>query len=83
MTQLWGHEATVTTVEILRDGKTLATVDLAGVVLVWNLEPNMELATPCGLIRESLGSLTNSSLPGRPTSGNSRCGSVHAADRAV
>jgi len=44
--QLWGHEATVAGFAFSPEGKGLATHDLRGKVLVWNLTPGMELDKP-------------------------------------
>ncbi len=45
-TQLWGHESTVEGVAISRDGSTLATWDLQGKTLLWDLAPSMESDKP-------------------------------------
>ncbi len=47
--QLWGHEATVVRGSLARDGRTLATLDLQGKALLWDLSPDMELDRPRGL----------------------------------
>ena len=44
--QLWGHEATVVCLAVSRDGRTLATGDLQGKALLWDISPDMRLDKP-------------------------------------
>ncbi len=44
--QLWGHEAAVTDRAISPDGRRLATRDILGKVLIWDLAPAMDLDRP-------------------------------------
>ena len=44
--QLWGHEAGVETTGLSPDGKMLATRDLRGKTLLWDLAPQMDLDKP-------------------------------------
>ena len=47
--QLWGHESTVLNLDVSRDGRTLATSDLQGNCLLWDLSANMNLDKPRAL----------------------------------
>jgi len=44
--QLWGHESTIMDMAVSRNGKLLATRDLQGKLLLWDLAPDMELDKP-------------------------------------
>jgi eukaryotic-like serine/threonine-protein kinase len=48
--QLWGHDSTVLSSVVSLDGKTLATEDLRGTVMVWGLAPGMELDKPRAIL---------------------------------
>ncbi len=39
--QLWGHESTVTSVMVSRNGEVLATSDIQGAILLWDNRPGM------------------------------------------
>jgi eukaryotic-like serine/threonine-protein kinase len=51
--QLWGHDSTVLSSVVSLDGKTLATEDLRGTVMVWGLAPGMELDKPRAILSTS------------------------------
>jgi WD40 repeat protein len=44
--QLWGHSATVLNRAMSPDGRTFATRDQRGSILIWDRSPGMELDTP-------------------------------------
>jgi WD40 repeat protein len=44
--QLWGHESTVLGMVVSRDGRTLATSDMQGKAMLWDLAPDMDLDKP-------------------------------------
>ncbi len=48
--QLWGHDSTVLSSVVSLDGKTPATQDLRGTVMVWGLAPDMELDKPRAIL---------------------------------
>jgi eukaryotic-like serine/threonine-protein kinase len=48
--QLWGHDSTVLSSVVSLDGKTLATEDLRGTVMVWGLAPGMKLDKPRAIL---------------------------------